>query len=86
LLINPSDTNDTFRKGQLSIFICSQYQVGTSLETHMDDLNSLTQDSRFDGILKVDGQIKPIWVLLVDGGPDENLRHMKNIQQYCRMF
>jgi len=86
LLINPSDTNDTFRNGQLSIFVRPQYQVGTSSETHMNDLNSLTQDSRFDGILKVDGQIKPIWILLVDGGPDENSQHMKNIHQYCRMF
>src|SRR2546430_7648818 len=86
LLINPRNTNDTFRNGQLSIFICPQYQVGTSSATHMSDLNSLTQDARFDEILKTDGQIKPIWILLVDGGPDENLRHMKNIFEYCRMF
>ena len=86
LLINPSDTNDTFRNGQLSIFIRPQYQIGTSSTSHMNDLNSLIQDNRFDEILKVDGQIKPIWILLVDGGPDENPRHMKNIFQYCRMF
>ena len=86
LLINPRDTNDTFRNGQLSIFIRPQYQVGTSSATHMSDLNSLTQDARFDEILKTDGQIKPIWILLVDGGPDENSRHMKNIFEYCRMF
>ena len=86
LLINPSDTNDTFRNGQLSIFIRPQYQIGTSSTSHMSDLNSLTQDNRFDEILKVNGQIKPIWILLVDGGPDENPRHMKNIFQYCKMF
>uniref|UniRef100_U9UPR1 Uncharacterized protein n=1 Tax=Rhizophagus irregularis (strain DAOM 181602 / DAOM 197198 / MUCL 43194) TaxID=747089 RepID=U9UPR1_RHIID len=86
LLINPSDTNDTFRNGQLSIFIRPQYQVGTSSATHIIDLNSLTQDSRFDEILKIDSHIKPIWIILVDGGPDENPRHMKNIYQYCRMF
>jgi hypothetical protein len=60
LLIGPNDTNDTFRNGQLSIFIRPQYQVGTSSATHMCDLNSLTQNGRFDEILKVDGQIKPI--------------------------
>ncbi|PKB95066.1 hypothetical protein RhiirA5_386249 [Rhizophagus irregularis] len=86
LLINPSDTNDTFRNGQLSIFVHPQYHVGTSSSTHMSDLNSLIQDSQFDGILKINGQIKPIWILLVDGGPDENPRHMKNIFQYCKMF
>jgi hypothetical protein len=86
LLINPSDTNDTFRNGQLSIFIRPQYQIGTSSTSHMSDLNSLTQDNQFDEILKINGRIKPIWILLVDGGPDENPRHMKNILQYCRMF
>ncbi|CAB4415079.1 unnamed protein product [Rhizophagus irregularis] len=86
LLINLSDTNDTFCNGQLLIFIRPQYQVGTSSATHMSDLNSLTQDSRFDEILKVNGQIKPIWIILVDGGPDKNPRHMKNIYQYCRIF
>ncbi len=52
----------------------------------MSDLNSLTQDSRFDETLKIDSWIKPIWILLVDRGPDENPYHMKNILQYCRMF
>ncbi|CAB4489434.1 unnamed protein product [Rhizophagus irregularis] len=51
LLINPSDTNDTFCNGQLSIFVRPQYHI-----------------------------------LLVDGGPDKNPRHMKNIFQYCKMF
>ncbi|RGB24465.1 hypothetical protein C1646_773063 [Rhizophagus diaphanus] len=66
LLINPSDTNDTFCNGQLSIFIRPQYQIGTSSATHIIDLNSLTQDGRFDEILKIDGHIKPIWIILVD--------------------
>jgi hypothetical protein len=52
----------------------------------MSDLNSLTQNNYYDEVLKINGQIKPIWILLVDGGPDENSHHMKNILQYCRMF
>jgi hypothetical protein len=63
-----------------------QYQVGTSSTTHMSDLNSLTQDSHFDGILKINDQIKPIWILLIDKSPDKNPRHIKNILQYCRIF
>ncbi|GES72550.1 uncharacterized protein LOC109428822 [Rhizophagus clarus] len=86
LLINLSDMNDAFRNGQLSIFIYPQYQVGISSSTHMSDLNSLIQDNRFDGILKINSQIKPIWILLVDGEPNKNLRHIKNIFQYCGMF
>ncbi|CAB4430947.1 unnamed protein product [Rhizophagus irregularis] len=86
LLINPSDMNDTFRNGQLLIFIRPQYQIGTSSTTHIIDLNSLIQDSHFDEILKIDGHIKPIWIILVDGSLDKNSRHMKVIYQYCRMF
>jgi len=51
LLINLNDTNDTFHNGQFLIFVCSQYQIGTSLTTHISDLNLLTKD---DKILKVD--------------------------------
>ena len=29
---------------------------------------------------------RPIVVLLVNGGPDENPRHLKNIKQYCQYF
>ncbi|CAB4440867.1 unnamed protein product [Rhizophagus irregularis] len=31
-------------------------------------------------------QVRPIWVLLVDGGPDKNPKHMKNIIQYAHLF
>ncbi|CAG8814758.1 28024_t:CDS:2 [Gigaspora margarita] len=34
--------------------------------------------------LKVDGCIKPIWVLLVDEGPNKNSRHLKNINSYFK--
>ncbi|CAB4484137.1 unnamed protein product [Rhizophagus irregularis] len=34
----------------------------------------------------INGEIRPIWVLLVDGGPDENPRHLKNIKTYCQLF
>jgi len=27
-----------------------------------------------------------LWVLLVDGGPDENPKHLKNIIEYCKLF
>ncbi|CAG8832415.1 4115_t:CDS:2, partial [Gigaspora margarita] len=59
LAIDSLDSNDTLRKGQLAIFVCSQYNVGT---------NQL------------------IWVLLVDSGPDENPRYLKNILRYSKLF
>ncbi|CAG8844878.1 7100_t:CDS:2, partial [Gigaspora margarita] len=86
LAIDPSDSNDSLRKGQLAIFIRPQYNVGTSSNTHMADLITLTNQESFKHIFENNGQIKPIWVLLVDGGPDENPRHLKNICRYSRLF
>lgn len=86
MLMNPKDNNNTLYNRQLAIFIRSQYLGGTSSASHMGDLKLLTQDNRLSEMLKLKDTIKPIWVLLVDGGPDENPRHMKNIIQYSRMF
>ena len=36
--------------------------------------------------LKKEGKGRPIWIFLVDGGPDENPKHMKNIIQYAHLF
>ena len=52
----------------------------------MQDLESLVANSRYTDTLKANGQIRPIWILLVDGGPDENPRHLKNIKVYCQLF
>ncbi|CAI2197250.1 6766_t:CDS:2, partial [Funneliformis geosporum] len=59
------------------------WSLGTSSITHMQDLERLTLDPQYNDTLKTDGEIRPIWVLLVDGGPDENPRHLKNIKMYC---
>ncbi|CAG8833248.1 15225_t:CDS:1, partial [Cetraspora pellucida] len=66
LLIDPNDTNDTLRSSQLSIYIRSQYEIGTSAMMHMSDLQSLVNNSHFDNRLKFDDKIRPIWVLTVD--------------------
>ena len=71
--------NDTLYNDQLSIFVYLQYQVNTSLTTYISDLNSLTQKSHFDKILKIDNQIKLIWILLVNENLNENLCYMKII-------
>ncbi|CAG8852584.1 186_t:CDS:1, partial [Gigaspora margarita] len=86
LMIQPDKTNDDIRSGQLAIFVRPQWSLGTSSETHMEDLSSLISNAQYTEALKVDGCIKPIWVLLVDGGPDENPRHLKNINSYCKFF
>ncbi|CAJ0841884.1 11266_t:CDS:2 [Entrophospora sp. SA101] len=82
LMIKPNESNDELRTGQLAIFVCHQWSLGTSSHTHMQDLESFTLYPQYDDVLKINGEIRPIWVLLVDGRPDENPRHLKNIKTY----
>ncbi|CAG8783419.1 23675_t:CDS:2 [Gigaspora margarita] len=86
LIIDPANSNDSFRLGQLLIFIRPKYFVGTSSLTRMSDLQSIISNQQFAGALMKEDKIKPIFVLLVDRGPDENQKHMKNIIQYCNFF
>jgi hypothetical protein len=79
LVINPADSSNTLQTGQLAIFIRPEYFIRTLSETHMADLESIVSDEDFSATIKENGQIKPIWILLVDGGPDKNPKHMKNI-------
>ncbi|CAG8817714.1 34249_t:CDS:2, partial [Gigaspora margarita] len=77
LIIDPANSNDSLRLGQLLIFIRPKYFVGTSSLTHMSDLQSIISNQQFAGALMKENKIKPIFVLFIDGGPDENLKHMK---------
>ncbi|CAG8687882.1 9119_t:CDS:2 [Cetraspora pellucida] len=86
LIINPKNTNESLHQGQLSIYICLEYFVETSLITHMKDLLDITKHNKYAKILKHDEHLKSIWILLVDGGPDENPKHLKNIIKYCCFF
>ena len=52
----------------------------------MQDLKSLTLNPQYEGTLKMDRKIWPIWILLVDEESDENPRHLKNIKVYCQLF
>ncbi|RGB41007.1 hypothetical protein C1646_752653 [Rhizophagus diaphanus] len=52
----------------------------------MQDLESLTLNSQYDDVLKSNRMIQPIWILLVDGGSDENPKYLKNINSYCQLF
>src|SRR3954453_8782717 len=85
LVINPADSSNTLRTGQLSIFIKPEYFVGTSSATHIADLENIVANENFSTLKKED-KVRPIWILLVDGEPDENSKHMKNIIQYAHLF
>ncbi len=86
LMIKLNEKNDDLRTGQLAIFVCHQWSLGTSSLTHMQDLECLTQDFQYDDVLKFNREIWLIWVLLVNEGSDENPKHLKNIKIYCQLF
>ncbi|CAG8614977.1 19438_t:CDS:2, partial [Cetraspora pellucida] len=44
------------------------------------------KNSVLNNMLKLKNKFKPILVLLVDDGPDENPRHFKNIKEYSKLF
>ncbi|CAG8845534.1 755_t:CDS:2, partial [Gigaspora margarita] len=86
LLINSKETDESLLVGQLSIFIRAQWHLGSLSATHITDILSLVSNRRFNRVFRYNNKIKPLWVLLVDGGLDENLWYFKNIVQYCKLF
>ncbi|GBC24607.2 hypothetical protein GLOIN_2v1766467 [Rhizophagus irregularis DAOM 181602=DAOM 197198] len=66
LVINPADSSNTLRTGQLSIFIRPEYFIGTSSATHIADLESIVKNENFSNTLKKEDKVRPIWVLLID--------------------
>ncbi|CAG8796289.1 18542_t:CDS:2, partial [Gigaspora margarita] len=79
LVIDPANSNNSLRLDQLAIFIRPEYFVGTSFLTHMSDLQSIISNQQFAAAILKEDKVKPVWVLLIDGGPDENPKHLKNI-------
>ena len=86
LMIKPNESNDELRTGQLFVFVHRQWSLGTSSLTHMQNLESLILNPQYSDVLKTKREIRPIWVLLVDGRPDKNQRYLKNIKIYCQLF
>ena len=61
--------------GPTFIAIRSGKHSQSTAATHAYDFKSLLKQPAFDAILKTDkGDIKPIIIFTVDGGPDENPR------------
>ena len=86
LLINPKEADESLRASQMAIFIRVQWHIGSSSTTHMTDILSLVSNEEFTEFFNYKGKVKPLWILLVDGRPDENPWHLKNVNQYCKLF
>lgn len=53
----------------------------------MQDLKNLVSNSQYDDMLKINGIVQFIWILLINRRPDENSKHhLKNIKAYCQLF
>ncbi|CAG8552972.1 44977_t:CDS:2 [Gigaspora margarita] len=86
LLIDPNNSNTMFHFGQLTIFIRPEYFIGKSLLTHIADLLSLVNEQYFVSVLLKENNVRLIWVLFVNRGPNKNPKHFKNIIEYCNLF
>ncbi|CAG8826398.1 8203_t:CDS:2, partial [Gigaspora margarita] len=56
-----------------------EYFVGTTSLTYISNLKSIFSNQQFAAAIIKKNKVKPVWVLLVDRGPNENSKHMKNI-------
>ncbi|PKB97134.1 hypothetical protein RhiirA5_384880, partial [Rhizophagus irregularis] len=87
LVIDPTDTNESMRSGRLAIFVQPELWLSTTASSHMYDLKKIQYLQNFQAsFLDNNNMHHPILVLLVDGGPDENPSHLKNIKEYCQYF
>lgn len=67
-------------------FTSGKHSSSTS-ETHSRDFKRIMDLEEFDNITKTeDSKTKPVVILLVDGGPDENPRYPKNINAAISHF
>jgi hypothetical protein len=72
---------------KLLCFTRAQLFDGSSTQSHLSDLKTMVQDDELAQFMMTSpGVIKPVVFLLTDGGPDENPRHMKNVEKFCDFF
>jgi hypothetical protein len=80
------EDEDTIVPRKLACFVRPQLFCSSSSASHMEDINVLLGDSESQLFLKNENGIRPVWFFVVDGGPDENPRHLKNVSSYCSFF
>lgn len=65
--------------GATYIAIRSAKHCGSSTYKHLSDLKRIRDLPEFENVLYFDGNLKPVVIITVDGGPDENPRYEKTI-------
>ena len=73
--------------GPTFIAIRSFKHDSSTAYTHGYDFNQVVEKEEFRSIMKTsEGEVKPVGMLFVDGGPDENPRFPKTIDVYSQHF
>ncbi|KAJ8670913.1 hypothetical protein QAD02_002172 [Eretmocerus hayati] len=72
--------------GPTYISIRSGKHSSSTAATHASDFRRLLEIKEFDTIMKFNGVLKPVIIMTVDGGPDENPRFPKTITQAIQHF
>jgi hypothetical protein len=82
-----SGTGTMESEGKLACFVRPMLFAKSCSGSHVADVETMIKDHEISPyFLKADGAIRPIWFIMVDGGPDENPRYWKNIAQWCVFF
>lgn len=73
--------------GPTYIAIRSGKHDSSTAASHAYDLNSILQNEEFSSFTRTkDGELKPVIIIISDGGPDENPRYAKVINQAISHF
>lgn len=90
IVIKPDGNGDPSAvtySGPTYVAIRSGKHSSSTAESHAKDFNKLLELTEFDPITKTsDGNIKPVVIFTVDGGPDENPRYQKVIANAIQHF
>lgn len=72
--------------GPTAIFIRSGKHDSSTAMTHAADFEELKQLPAFQPVMCINGSVKPLVIITVDGGPDENPRFPKTLAAAYRAF
>ncbi|CAF4172871.1 unnamed protein product, partial [Rotaria sp. Silwood2] len=72
--------------GPTYITIRSGKHDSSTAETHHHDFSLLFDSKEFESVMKINGQCKPIVIICVDGGPDENPPYAKTLAGGIDLF
>ena len=73
-------------RGPIYIAVRSAKHSGSNAYHHLFDLKKIRSLPEFEPILYSDGNLKPVLIMTVDGGPDENPRYEKTIACAIDLF